>query len=508
MPEPNKQGAALLELDQVQKSFGGTHALKGVSLKIHCGEALGLAGENGAGKSTLLNILGGVHEPTFGSIRWEGRLYQPSSPREADKAGLAFIHQELNLFPNLTIAENILAPRMPVRSIGGLRIIDKQRAYHDANEALEQVGLKRHPSTPVAQLSAGERQMVEIAKAIRQEAKLILFDEPTTSLSHREKDCLFTLIGELRSRGIAMIYISHALGDLFQLCDRIAVLRDGALVGEGSVAELSQRKLVSMMIGRDQSQAFPNRSAKATTRVILSARDFRSARMPFPLSLVLRQGEVVGLAGLMGAGRSELLRALFGLDKPLQGSLICDGEDVTKAPPRSRIKSGMAMLTESRRDDGLFLPASISANMLMPSLKQVSRTPLQFLRRGALNRLAEDTSKQITLDRSARLEQPVEQLSGGNQQKVIMGRWLLRRPRVFLMDEPTRGVDVGAKFEIYTLIDQLAASGAAVLVASSEIDELMGICSRILVMRKGAVVKEFQQPDFNNEAILEAAIMG
>lgn len=230
--------------------------------------------------------------------------------------------------------------------------------------------------------------------------------------------------------------------------------------------------------------------------------------MPFPLSLELRQGEVVGLAGLMGAGRSELLRALFGLDKPLQGSLICDGEDVTKAPPRSRIKSGMAMLTESRRDDGLFLPASISANMLMPSLKQVSRTPLQFLRRGALNRLAEDTSKQITLDRSARLEQPVEQLSGGNQQKVIMGRWLLRRPRVFLMDEPTRGVDVGAKFEIYTLIDQLAASGAAVLVASSEIDELMGICSRILVMRKGAVVKEFQQPDFNNEAILEAAIMG
>ena len=499
---------ALLQFNAITKSFSGTPVLKQVSFNLDPGQTLGLVGENGAGKSTLMNVLGGNVQPDAGSMRLAGEPYAPRHPDDAAQRGIAFVHQELNLFPNLTISENLLLRGFPRRGFGGVFWIDRHAARKRGAELLAQVGLTVPPDTLVERLSAGERQLVEVAKAISNEARIIILDEPTTSLTARETERLFQLLHFLRARGVSMIYISHNIGDVQRLCDRIVVLRDGEVAGAGAKAELDLEAIVSLMVGRSISQMFPPRSAAPTTAVVLEVKGVSQPGVVRSISFKLHRGEVLGLAGLMGSGRSELARILFGLDPFARGEILVGGRPRLPGGPRSSIQQGLAFLTEDRREEGLCLEASIAENMLLVSLPKLATTPLKLLnptaQRGAIARIRQA----IRLTSSARDEQPVKTLSGGNQQKVVLAKWLLAKPSVFILDEPTRGIDVGAKVEVYQLINQLAAEGAGVLVISSELEELIGICDRIMVMSQGEIRDEIPRTEFDRERILRSALHG
>ncbi len=507
--------SAILQLDGVSRSFGGVPVLKAVTLTIQSGATLGLVGENGAGKSTLMNILGGNLRPDRGCLRLAGAEYAPASPADAAKAGIAFVHQELNLFPNLTIAENLYLCRFPRR--GRLPWIRQDTLAADTSRLLREVGLGVPPGTLVERLSAGERQLVEIAKALSLDPRLIILDEPTTSLSDREVRRLFALLAQLKARGISMIYISHTLEDVLRLSDQIAVLRDGELVATGQRADFDKDRLVSLMVGRELKQFHPDRRGAGPGEVraggvgggerpVLEVRGVSQPGIVRDISFSLQAGEVLGVSGLMGAGRSELARILFGLDPCERGSIECLGFGICGATPARRIQRGLAFLTEDRRNEGLALEASIAENLALVTLRQHACPILGWLKaetlRGALARIREA----VRLTPSAPDDAPARTLSGGNQQKLVLAKWLLAAPKVLLLDEPTRGIDVGAKCEIYQLIHQLADHGAGVLVISSELEELIGICDRILVMRRGELVDELARPDFDRERILRAAL--
>ena len=382
---------------------------------------------------------------------------------------------------------------------------------------LREVGLEIPPDRLVETLSAGERQLVEIAKALSIDARLILFDEPTTSLSERETDRLFALISRMRARGITMIYISHTLADVFRLCDDIVVLRDGEVVGSGATKTFTTEKLVSLMVGRTVSQLFPERRSLgkrgdeaeagfATGAPLLEVNGVSQPGVLKDVSFTLRRGEVLGLSGLMGAGRSELARILFGLDPRMAGEVRLNGEQLPRLSPRELIERGVAFLTENRRSEGLCLDASVGDNFTLVTLPKHGRTPLRWLAGASLKSAVERIRAVVKLDAKTSDSQPVRTLSGGNQQKVVLGKWLLRQPRVLMLDEPTRGIDVGARFEIYQLIHQLADQGAGVLVISSDMEELMGLCDRILVMCGGTLVDDLPRAQFDRERILRAAL--
>ncbi|MFN0068093.1 MAG: ATP-binding cassette domain-containing protein [Limisphaerales bacterium] len=512
----------------LEKAFFGVKVIKGVSFAVREGSITGLVGENGAGKSTLMNLLGGNLRPDAGELRIRGQPYAPDDPNDARAAGIAFVHQELNLFPNLSIAENLFLtdlPRVAVAGRIGLSWIDRRALRTGAAALLGQVGLEHPPDTLVGQLSAGERQLVEIARALGANARVIILDEPTTSLSTRECDRLFTLMRQLRDRGLALIYISHALGDVLRLCDEIVVLRDGEVVGGGAAQEFSHDRLVSLMVGRQLNQLYPERirgSGGEPTHSVAMAKDphgLRSAATEPALEVhslsrpgvvrdiafSLSRGEVLGLSGLMGAGRSELARMLFGLDPHSTGEILLEGNPL-EGTPRRRIRRGLAFLTEDRRQEGLCMEASIADNLALVTLARHARTPARWLDSAGIHSAVGRMREAVRLSPAARDSQPVRTLSGGNQQKVVLGKWLLAEPRVLILDEPTRGIDVGAKFEIYQLIHQLADRGAGVLVISSEIEELMGICDRILVMRQGEIAGEFARGHFDREKLLAAAL--
>jgi ABC-type sugar transport system ATPase subunit len=542
----------------IEKGFFGVQVLKGVSFSVESGRIVGLVGENGAGKSTLMNLLGGNLRPDAGELRVEGRPFAPRDPMDARAVGIAFVHQELNLFPNLSLAENLFLSDFPLlgtsrarsasSGVGGppdhevasqrsskqgwrarlcLPWIDRRTLDARASELLRQVGLESPPQTLVERLSTGERQLVEIAKALGADARVIILDEPTTSLSSRECDRLFALMNQLRSRGLALIYISHALGDVLRLCDDLVVLRDGEMVGGGPAADFNHERLVALMVGRQLSQLYPERlrvtgprpdgeggdpAGRDLIRLPAASRkpalEVRSVSRPgvvHDVSFTLAEGEVLGLAGLMGAGRSELARILFGLDPHSSGEIRLQGERL-EGHPRRRIRRGVAFLTEDRRQEGLCLEASVADNLALVTLTQHGRTPLRWLDMAGLRAAIRRMREAVRLSPTVRDTQPVRTLSGGNQQKVVLGKWLLAEPRVLILDEPTRGIDVGAKFEIYQLIHQRADRGAGVLVISSEIEELIGICDRILVMCQGGVSGEFQRHEFDRERILRAAL--
>jgi ribose transport system ATP-binding protein len=514
--EPRTKNNELLSLHGIEKSFFGVKVLKGVSFTVPAGGMVGLVGENGAGKSTLMNILGGNLQRDAGKMRFEGVEFKPANPQDAEQRGIAFIHQELNLFPNLTIAENLFLTRFP--RAGKTPFINRAAIHDRAARLLSEVGLEIPPDCLIEKLSAGERQLVEIAKALSIDARLIIFDEPTTSLSIRETERLFTLIDRLRTRGIAMIYISHTLEDVFRLCDDIIVLRDGEVVGSGAAQTFTTEKLVSLMVGRTINQLFPERRSPTrhdkgqrpvrseTGAPILEVRGVSEPGVVENISFTLHRGDVLGLAGLMGAGRSELARLLFGLDPRASGDVRLDGESLHRLAPRALSDRGLAFLTENRHSEGLCLDGAVADNLVLATLPRHARTPLRRLSFASLNAAVHSIRDVVRLDPKTRDEQSVCTLSGGNQQKVVLGKWLLHRPRVLMLDEPTRGIDVGTKFEIYQLIRDLADQGAGILIISSEMEELMGLCDRILVMRRGEIVDEIPRVEFDRERILRAAL--
>jgi len=490
-------------LEGVRRSFGGVAVLRGVDVTIAAGEVLGLVGENGAGKSTLMNILGGDLQPDAGAMRVEGRAFQPRSPSDARNAGIAFVHQELTLFPNLTIAENLQLVRFPRRAGGPW--INRTVSRRLAAQSLERVGLQRSPNTRVERLSAGERQLVEIARALDSDARVLILDEPTTSLGASERDRLHRLVRELRLAGLSAIYISHELHDVLRECDRIAVLRDGAVVATGSAGDFSVDSLVRHMVGREVRQLYPARRSSPALEPVLELRDVTRRGVVRGITFTVHRGEIVGIFGLMGAGRSELTRVIFGLDRHTSGEILLQGASL-RGGPWQRIARGLALVTEDRRLDGLCLEASVADNLALASLRTLSRPPLGILHRTAVDAAVRQIGADVRLTGTADLEAPVARLSGGNQQKVVLGKWLLTRPRVLVLDEPTRGIDVGARAEIYQLLQRLADSGTGLLVVSSDLDELMGISDRILVMRHGDISGSFEPGSLERERLLRAAL--
>jgi ribose transport system ATP-binding protein len=499
----------LLELLGIERGFFGVPVLKGVSLSLGAGRILGLVGENGAGKSTLLNVLGGVLRPDKGSMRLEGRPYAPASPSDATARGVAFVHQELNLFANLSVAENVFLHALPRRG----PFVDRPRLEARARALLGGIGLDLSPAALVEDLAPGERQLVEIVKALAVEARVVILDEPTTSLSAPEAERLFAIVGRLRAQGRGVVYVSHALGDVLRLSDEILVLRDGAVVGGGPRAGFDEARLVSLMVGREIEAVSPARRTSPGGEVAFEARGVRAGSRVRGIDVAVHRGEVVGLAGLMGAGRTEALRALFGLDPVTGGEVRVAGRPIAPSP-RAAIALGVAFVTEDRRQDGLVMDAPVADNLALVALASLAAGGLLSPSRVAA--AAREQARAVRVESAAGLGAPARTLSGGNQQKVVLGKWLMARPGVFLLDEPTRGIDVGAKQQVYRLIADLADEGAAVLVASSEIEELVGLCDRILVVRRGQIVARFARPGrpasegevsgFDREALLRAAL--
>jgi ribose transport system ATP-binding protein len=540
----------LLQFTGITQRFGSVAVLRDVTFPVGPGRTVGLVGENGAGKSTLMNILGGNLRPDAGHMRLDGRDYAPARPADARAAGIGFVHQELNLFPNLTVAENLFLPCLP--RTPGLPFVSRRCLHERTAARLRDVGLELAPETPLERLSAAERQLVEIAKALSFDARLIILDEPTTSLSRPEAEHLFQLLGQLHAGGLALIYISHALADVLRLCDDLVVLRDGQVVEQGPRADFDTGRLISLMVGRTLEQLYPPRRGtserghscppapnsapddeprsrgrkpaqpapgfagevsadcpSAATGFMAPALEVSGLTQPgfiHDISFTLRQGEILGLAGLMGAGRSELARILFGLDPCERGEIRVAGQPVTGTGARGRIRAGMAFLTEDRRTEGLCLEASIADNLALVAAPRYAPPPARLLDTARLRSAIASIRQAVRLTPSARDDAPVRTLSGGNQQKVVLARWLLTQPRVLLLDEPTRGIDVGAKFEIYQLIQELADAGAGVLVISSELEELIGLCDRILVMRRGELVDELDRAAFDRERLLRGAL--
>lgn len=486
----------------IVKAFFGVRVLKGISFELGSGKTLCLVGENGAGKSTLMNILGGNLRQDEGTQEIWGKPYRPKSPADAERSGIAFVHQELNLFENLSIAENLFISNFPVRA----GLVNRKLIHQRTREVLHAVGLQHPPDRTIDRLSAGERQLVEIAKALVRDARLIILDEPTTSLTDHEIAHLFQLLERLKQQGITLIYISHVLGDVLKLADQILILRDGEVVGEGAAREFTQARMISLMVGRDIEHLFPPGMREPENQTALQVKGLTRKGVLKNVALELRKKEVLGIAGLMGSGRTELARSLFGLDPIDSGEILLEGKSIVRLGPARRIQLGMAFLTEDRRGEGLCPEASIEDNMTLACARQFAKGPLALLSNLKMRESVHRYRDAVQLTAAARNEQAVQTLSGGNQQKVVLAKWLLGRPKVFILDEPTRGIDVGAKYEIYTLINKLTAAGSSILVISSELEELLGICDRILTMRQGRISGAFNRREFDRERLLQAVL--
>ncbi len=488
----------LLEVRGLCKSFPGVRALRNVHLSLAQGEVLAVVGENGAGKSTLMKILAGIEQPDQGEILIGGKPVRLGSVREAAHQGIALIHQELNLSDNLDIGANIFLGREPTR----FGCIDHGRICRSSEALLDEVGLRQSPSTLVSRLSIGQQQLVELAKALSWEARVLIMDEPTSSLSQGETEQLYRVIARLRDRGVSIIYISHRLAEVRELADRVIVLRDGANAGELARAEVSHDALVRLMVGRDPSDFYP-RTTHTPGKTLLEVTDLRTTAHPRArVSFTVREREIVGLAGLVGAGRTEVLRTLFGMDRSLGGTIRMGGIHLHRHTPGDAIDAGLALAPEDRKQLGLILEMAVGQNLSLVSLARDQR--LGFLNRAAETRVATEAVGQLRV-KTPSLDQPVFFLSGGNQQKLVLGKWLAMKPRLLLLDEPTRGIDVGAKQEIYRLMEQLADAGMGVLFVSSEMEEILGMSDRVLVMHEGRITGELDRSDLSGEAILHLA---
>jgi ribose transport system ATP-binding protein len=498
--------APLLEVRDVSKHFPGVQALDRVSLDVRAGEVLAIVGENGAGKSTLMKILAGVERSDSGTILLDGQPLHFTRVADALRKGICLIHQELNLADNLTVAGNLFLGREHL--VGGpLRFLANRRMEKEAGEKLARLGLMCPPDTVVNTLAVGQRQLVEIARALAMQARILIMDEPTSSLTQSETDRLFEVVDRLRRDGVAVVYISHRLAEVQRLADGVVVLRDGRNAGNLERAAISHANLVRLMVGREPSQFFQKQPhAPGAGEPRLEVRNLRfQGGAATPLSFHVRGGEIVGLAGLVGAGRTELAEALFGVRPILNGQVLLDGQPVQLRSPRQAIAAGLLLAPEDRRAHGLLLERSVQHNIGLPNLDRLSRARLVRMR--AESQLAAEMCRRLKV-RTPSLRQLAGLLSGGNQQKVVLAKWLARRPRVLIFDEPTRGIDVGAKSEIYALMDQLAREGVAILMISSDLEEVLGMSDRVLVLHQGRLAGELARDQLSEEAVMHLATGG
>ena len=491
-------GQVVLEMEGISKSFGATRALNGVKLTVRSHEIHALMGENGAGKSTLMKVLSGVYQPDAGIIKVDGKPISITKPAEARAAGINLIYQELSVATNLTVAENVFMGSEPRTRWG---VADTAEMNRRTEEILRLLDAPFAATTPARKLSIAQQQQVEIARALVHRGRILIMDEPTAALSDRETDALFAIVRKLRDEGIAIIYISHRMAEVNALADCVTVLRDGAYVGELTSEELEPTKIVQMMVGRPLGDFYQSKTDRKAGKVLLDVQNLGGGKVE-PASFQVRSGEVLGLAGLVGAGRTELARLIFGADPKTSGRVLLDGKEITVNEPLDAIRLGIGYLPEDRKGQGLFLQLSALTNTTRNVLGRHSRAGV--IDHPMLRKLTREAIARLSI-KVGGPESIVGGLSGGNQQKVLLARWLEIQPKVLLLDEPTRGVDVGAKAEIYRIINDLAASGVAVVVISSELPEVIGICDRVVVMREGVVTGECQGQDINQERIMTLA---
>ena len=487
----------VVRLQHISKSFGGVHALQDVQLDIFPGEVHALLGENGAGKSTLIKIITGVYQPDAGEIVLEGQPIHFANTRAAQSHGIAAIYQEPSLFPDLDIAENILVGRQPIGRAG----VDWRRMHQEAGALLRRLGLGLDPRTKARELSVAQQQLVEIARALSINAKILIMDEPTSSLTQREVDELFAIVRQLRASGTAIVFISHRLEELFAVADRVTTLRDGRYVGTRAMTDVTTDDLIRMMVGRTLDELFP-KQAVAAGEVVLDVKGLGGEGSFSNVSFQLRRGEIVGMAGLIGAGRTNVARALFGIEPATAGTITLDGKVVTIKSPDAAMALGIGYVPEDRKEHGLVLKMSIAENITLPMLSTFAR--MGWLDTGRELAAAAAASKQLEV-KMAGVEQQAGQLSGGNQQKVVLAKWLSTKPRVLILDEPTRGIDVGTKAAVHHLMSSLAGQGMAILMISSELPEILGMSDRILVMREGRMTGQFSRADATQEKLMAAA---
>lgn len=492
----------IVTMTDIYKAFNKVEVLKGVTFDLVPGEIHALMGENGAGKSTMMKILTGIYEKDRGEITYKGKTVQFKNPKEAEKQGISVIHQELNILPNLTVAENFFLGKE--KTYGKSGVMKLKEMNQEAEKWLMDLGIRLDPKKSAASCSVGQQQMIEIARAVSTNSDVLIMDEPTAALTTKEIDVLFKVMNGLRERGVAIVYISHRMDEIFKMCDRITVLRDGASIGTKVIKETNFAEVVKMMVGRELGEQFPKRAVEPgkerfvvkgiTTKTGVKAAD-----------LQVREGEILGVAGLMGAGRTEFMRAIFGADKRTAGEVLLDGQPIKGQHPNHAIAVGIAFVTEDRKGEGLILGQSVRENLATAQLGRLSKL-------GILNRAKERESAQDLIERlrikTSSMDQPAKSLSGGNQQKIVIGKWLATNPKVLILDEPTRGVDVGAKKEIYQIMNMLTEKGVSIIMVSSELPEILGMSDRILVMHEGKVSAMLDRKDATQETIMTAATGG
>ena len=488
----------ILALEHAEKSFGAVRALIDGHIDLYPGEVHGLVGENGAGKSTLVKVLAGVHRPDAGRLLIDGEEAIFDNAKQSQATGIAIIFQEPTLFPDLSVAENIFVGTQPLKRF---RRIDGRRMRHEAARVFDQLGVRIDPDRLARGLSIADQQLVEIVKALTTNARVIVMDEPTAALTTAEVARLFGIVERLRARGNAVLFVSHRLEEIFTLCQRVTVMRDGRHVLTKPIDELTTQSIIRAMVGRDMDALFPKVPTEPG-RVVLKVERLTREGVFTDISFEVRSGEIVALAGLVGAGRTEVARAIFGIDRADAGSVEMEGRRLRSGSPTAAMDAGIGLVPEDRRQQGLVMDFSIERNIALASLDDIRRGGL--IPRGAERRFARDWAMKLQL-KYGRLTNPVWTLSGGNQQKAVLAKWLARKPRLLIVDEPTRGIDVGTKAEVHRLLSELAAQGVAVLMISSELPEVLGMADRIVVLFEGRVMREFARDEATEDAIMHAA---
>ncbi|WP_349295091.1 sugar ABC transporter ATP-binding protein (plasmid) [Thioclava sp. 'Guangxiensis'] len=494
------QGEYILEVDKVRKEFPGVVALDDVQLRIRPGTVHALMGENGAGKSTLMKIIAGVYTPDRGEVRFAGRPLDIKTPVDALNSGIAMIHQELNLMNTMTVAENIWIRREPKNGFG---LVDHARMRAVTQALFDDLNIGLDPAAMVGDLTVAQKQMVEIAKAVSYNSDVLIMDEPSSAITETEVEHLFAIIRDLRAKGVGIVYITHKMNELFEIADELTVFRDGQYIATVSASDVTRDDIIRMMVGREITDMFPKIDCEIG-ETILEVRGLTLPGTFHDVSFSLRRGEILGLAGLVGSGRSNVAEAIFGVTPAASGEILIDGVPVAMASPQVAMEHGLAFLTEDRKETGCFLQLDCLANIQMALLTRDKVSGLGFVKQKEIEALAEDYAAKLRV-KTPNLAETVENLSGGNQQKLLIARWLLTNPRILILDEPTRGIDVGAKSEIHRLITQLAGQGVAVLMISSELPEVLGMSDRIMVMHEGHVSGFLDRAEADQVRVMELA---